>query len=79
MLRRGYQFLLGALGSRLVFRRAILVSGLVGAWPVVDRLTQVEVLTKATPGGATIAVAVVGLLGVIVKLYIDLRDRDDKQ
>jgi multisubunit Na+/H+ antiporter MnhG subunit len=75
-LSRVYAWLETRLASKLLFRRLILLSALIGAWPLADRLTQVEVLTKATVGGASIGVAVIGVIGLVIKLYIDMRDRD---
>lgn len=79
MIGRWYRAVTAALATRLLFRRWILATALVGAWPVVDRLTQTEVLTGATAGGASIAVAVLGLFGIITKLYLDMRDRDENR
>lgn len=78
-MRRWYEVITEALGVRLVFRRWILATALVGVWPVGDRLTQAELLSTITPAGASVALSVLGLFGLITKFYLDMRDRDEKE
>jgi len=60
------------------FRRVILIWDMTLTTIVVLRVTEVEGLTKATAGGATIAGAAIGGRLTVVTFYQWLRQQDSK-
>lgn len=61
------------------FRRVVLIWAMTLTTIVVLRVTTPEVLTKATAGGATIAVSAIGILLTVVTLYQWLRQQDENK
>jgi len=77
MVARFWQFIVSTLASRMLFRRLVLMWAMGLTTIVVLRVTVPEVLGSATAGGASIAVASIGILATVVGLYQWLRQMDD--
>jgi hypothetical protein len=75
-LLRAWDWIVQTLASRMLFRRLLLLWAMCLTTLVILRVTEVQVLTGATAGGATIAVSAIGILATICMLYQYLRDKD---
>lgn len=70
-------WVVSTLSSRMLFRRLVLLWAMSLTTEVVLRVTAPEVLSAATAGGASIAVASIGILATVVGLYQWLRQKDE--
>ena len=76
-LVRAWEWICLTLSSRLLFRRAILITTLIWIGVIGERVTRPEILLKIEEPGAKVAISIFALLSVIVTLYQYLRNKDD--